>query len=83
MLNLNKGESGKVTVIGLPDGVNMGDVRFTSSDSSVATVDQGGNVKAVGAGVANIKVSVGGSVQICAVSVLEQQTAPDKNLLLP
>ena len=40
-----------------PDGLN---VNFTSSDDSVVTVDNEGNVKAIGKGRATITVSVGG-----------------------
>lgn len=56
--SIKVGETASVMVMGVPDGA--GDISYTSSNSSVATVDQG-TVTGVGVGTATITVSTAGS----------------------
>ncbi len=53
-VNLDVGGSYKVTVTSLPEGYSASDVVFSSDDQSVVTVDQNGNIKAVGEGVSAV-----------------------------
>ena len=61
-----------------PSKASAGDVKWTSSDKTVATVDDDGLVKAVGAGTATIKVTVSNGVDdkelsaTCKVKVAEK-----------
>ena len=57
-----------------PDNATNQAVRWTSSDSDVATVDSDGNVKAVAAGEAIITVTTedGGKTATCTVTVTKQ-----------
>lgn len=48
---------------------NLSGITFTSSDTSVATVDKSGNVKAAGKGTAHITVSGNGQSVTCGVLV--------------
>ena len=68
---LNKGESITLTYSVIPIGATLqGEVSWVSSDSSVATVDNQGNVKAVGAGTADITVSLEGYTATCRITVV-------------
>lgn len=62
-VNLKTGGSAKLPVS------NLAGLSFTSSDTSVATVDQDGNVKAAGKGAALITVSGNGQSVSCGVLV--------------
>lgn len=53
---LSVGESLELKVSVVPEEATFKDVVYSSTDTSVATVDENGVVKAVGAGSANIKV---------------------------
>ena len=55
-LNLFVGESSKVDYT--LDPSDAGDIKFTSSNPNVVTVDSTGNIKAVGAGTATITISL-------------------------
>ncbi len=73
-LNLKRGISGEDTYtltykITPEDTTDKPDVTWSTSNSSVATVDQEGNVKAVGHGTAQITVSAGGFSAVCTVTV--------------
>ena len=71
LLTINEGESKSIEISRLPDGIDKSQVRFESTDTSVATVDSNGNVKGVAEGTAQIKVYVSGSAeQYCSVTVL-------------
>ncbi|GEM_PF-4660482 len=68
---INKGESITLTYSVIPIGATLqGEVSWVSSDSSVATVDNQGNVKAVGAGTADITVSLEGYNATCHITVV-------------
>ena len=68
---INKGESITLTYSVIPIGATLqGEVSWVSSDSSVATVDNQGNVKAVGAGTVDITVSLEGYTATCHITVI-------------
>lgn len=56
-LDIYVGESGALTFEVLPSDASVKDVIWSSSDSKIATVDEKGNVTAVAAGEAEIKVT--------------------------
>ena len=56
-LELTEGETAQLNATVLPSNATNRAVNWTSSDSTVATVDQNGNVEAVGAGAATITVT--------------------------
>lgn len=65
------GDKKTLTATVWPASTGSGDLSWTSSNSSVATVDSNGKVTAVGVGTANITASYGGSVSAtCAVTVV-------------
>ena len=65
------GDKKTLTATVWPASTGSGDLSWTSSNSSVATVDGNGKVTAVGLGTANITASYGGSVSAtCAVTVV-------------
>lgn len=65
------GDKKTLTATVWPASTGSGDLSWTSSNSSVATVDGNGKVTAVGVGSANITASYGGSVSAtCVVSVM-------------
>lgn len=65
------GDKKTLTATVWPASTGTGTLSWTSSNSSVATVDGNGKVTAVGVGSANITASYGGSVSAtCAVSVM-------------
>ena len=69
-LILTSGNSAKLTAYPNPWNYELGDVTWTSSDETVATVD-GGKVVAVGGGNAVITASYGELTAECAVTVVE------------
>ncbi|MBE6124979.1 MAG: BspA family leucine-rich repeat surface protein [Erysipelotrichaceae bacterium] len=69
-LDLMMGETAQLTVTVNPENADNKAVTWTSSDESVATVDEEGNVKAVGEGTAVITVtSENGKTATCEVTV--------------
>jgi len=65
------GDKKTLTATVWPASTGTGTLSWTSSNSSVATVDSNGKVTAVGLGTANITASYGGSVSAtCVVSVV-------------
>lgn len=69
-LNLNKGKTASLTVSAQPaDTTDTNEYVWGSSNDSVATVDQNGNVTAMGAGTAKITVTRGTKTAECEVSV--------------
>jgi len=62
-----------VTIESIPAGYNISDVKWTTSNMSIATVDNG-NIKATGIGTCTIKVVTNDEKYSCecAVSVVEQ-----------
>lgn len=70
-LDLNKGNSETLTATVLPDDATIQKVSWSTSNSSVCTVDQNGKVTAVGNGSAKITVMTpeGGYTATCQVNV--------------
>lgn len=82
MLNLTKGERETITMTVLPEDAGNKNVIWTSSDSSVATVDSSGFVTAVGGGTATITVQAEDGSKVatsCAVNVIEHVEAVNLN----
>ncbi len=73
-LTLEAGQSETLTATVAPSNADNQNVSWSSSDNSVATVDQSGNVSAISAGTAVITVTTedGGKTHSCTVTV----TAP-------
>ena len=71
-LNLGKGETQQLTATVNPENASNKNVSWTSSDESVATVDENGNVTAVGRGTATITVTTedGEFTATCVVTVV-------------
>lgn len=68
-LTLAKGASIKLTAIITPEDATEKDIRWSSDNTSVATVNQDGQVTAVNTGNATITASVGGYSATCTVTV--------------
>ena len=66
-----EGDSALLTVSPLPWNAPMGELTWTSSDESVATVDADGVVTAVSEGYAEITVACGDVEAYCAVNVVK------------
>lgn len=63
------GETRTLRVVTTPENALLKNLRFESTDASIATVDGSGNVTAVAEGIATIKVSVQGADDQAAVSM--------------
>lgn len=72
-LLLMEGESTKLTVSPLPWNAPMGELTWTSTDESVATVDANGVVTGVSEGYTEIIVTCGDIETYCAVNVVKIQ----------
>ena len=68
-LQLNKGDSRTLKATVQPDNATDKTVQWTSSNTSVAKVDQDGTVTAVGGGSATITAAAGNQSATCSVSV--------------
>ena len=68
-INLKTGESAELTATVLPANTTDKTVTWTSSDVTVATVDEDGNVTAIGVGTATITATCGDVSQTCDVVV--------------
>ena len=77
-LELFTGGSATLTATVEPDNATKKNVTWTSSNTSVATVDANGNITAVGAGKATITVTTedGSFTATCAVTVEKPYTPP-------
>ena len=73
-LSLTEGDSSKLTATVAPSNAANKNVTWSSSNTSVATVDTNGNVKAVKAGTATITVTTkdGNYTATCTVTVKEK-----------
>ena len=73
-LELAEGETAQLKATILPTNATNKNVTWTSSNESIATVDQNGNVKAVSKGTATITVTTkdGGYTATCLVTVTEK-----------
>lgn len=69
-LTLEKGETATLTAFVSPDEATDKTVKWTSNDTSVATVDQNGQVTAVSSGTASIRAVAGDYHASCVVSVI-------------
>lgn len=69
-LGLAVGESEKITIEAVPQEYEFSDLRFSSENPNVATVDSNGNVKAVSEGNATIIVSTSDGKYSSRCSVL-------------
>ncbi len=68
------------TIDAVLDPVEAGDITFTSSDESIVTVDNKGNLAAVGKGEANITVSFAGNNKYRSSDVTINVTVSKKNV---
>ena len=77
-LELTEGETAQLNATVEPDNASNKSVTWASSNSAVATVDQNGNVEAVGAGTATITVTTedGNYTAACTVTVEKPYTPP-------
>jgi len=87
-LELFEGWTAKLTATVLPEDATNKNVTWTSSNESIATVDQIGNIKALSEGTATVTVTTddGGYTDICLVTVTKKiipvnSVALDKNKL--
>ena len=73
-LRMVEGETTQLITTVLPEDATNKNVAWTSSDESVATVDQNGNVKAKAIGNATVKVITedGGYTSACLVTIFEK-----------
>ena len=69
-LFLTKGQSYTLKATVVPDNATNKTVQWTTSNASVATVDQNGTVNAISSGNATITASAGDKSATCAVSVI-------------
>lgn len=73
-LSLEVGDTGSLTATVKPTNTTDPTVSWSSSDSSVATVDSDGNVTAVGEGSCTITASCGSKSATCSVTVTNPMT---------
>ena len=73
-LSLSQDETYKLTASYTPSDANS-TIFWISSDNSVATVDQSGNVKAIGEGSATITASTGAREATCTVTVSKKSVS--------
>lgn len=80
IFEINSGQSGKLTATVLPENAANKAVKWASSDSSVITVDQVGNLKALKEGIAIIAVTTleGNFKDLCVVIVKKGQESYEK-----
>ncbi len=72
-LSLSAGESAQLTAKVLPNNAKDKTVRFSSSNSAVATVSPAGLVTAASEGTAKITAAAGGKTAVCSVKVTVQE----------
>lgn len=73
-LALTSGEKRKLNATVIPENADEKTVSWTSSDTSIVTVDSDGTVTAVKAGLANITAKAGGKEAKCEVAVNNSQS---------
>lgn len=82
-LELTVDDTAKLTATVTPANADNAKVSWTSSDETVATVDENGNVTAIAAGTATITVTTedGGFTATCTVTVKAKSVPVDKSAL--
>lgn len=81
-ITLNPGDQRELTVTAQPANAEIPDLSWGSSDETIVTVDQQGNLKAVGAGTAIVSVitDFGAKSAECTVAVVNLGQFPRYNL---
>lgn len=74
-VTLGTGEEETLTLTAEPEEVDVSAAVWTSSDESVATVDEEGTVTAVAEGEATVTATLGGVEAICEVTVSDKTSA--------
>ena len=74
-LELTEGETATLTATVKPDNATNKTVTWTSSSSSIATVDQNGKITAVSEGTATITAKAGDKTATCSVTVKKNTVA--------
>lgn len=69
VITMDIGEKYELSVSVSPNGAEMGKLKWSSSDESVAKVSKDGTVTAVGGGIAGITVTMDGLSATCTVNV--------------
>ncbi|MDE7281349.1 MAG: Ig-like domain-containing protein, partial [Ruminiclostridium sp.] len=82
-LSLEKGESAELTATVEPEDATDKTVTWTSSDETVAVVDENGKVTAVAAGTATIIAKSGDMSASCTVTVTEKAVVTDPDVTDP
>ncbi len=75
MLNLVDKTEATLTPAVTPANAAVSSITFTSTDPSVATVDEAGHIKAVGEGTAVLQVKINDTVESCLVHVFADSTS--------
>ena len=79
-LNLKKGQSETLIATVAPDNATNKTVSWSSSNSSVASVDQNGKVTALKTGNVTIKAKVGEKTATCSVTVYDASTGGNEKV---
>lgn len=79
-LKLNKGESYKLKASVLPENIQINSFEWVSSDDSVVSVDNGGNVSALAIGQAKVSVKYKNMMASCDVRVIDTVDVPYPNI---
>lgn len=69
VLNLEVGEEHILSVTVSPTGAEVGDIKWSSGDTNVATVTSDGLITAIGSGITGITVTMDGLTATCTVNV--------------
>ena len=74
-VTLGTGDDATLTLYAEPEEVNVYAAVWTSSDESIATVDEEGTVTAVAEGEATVTATLGGMEAVCEVTVSDKTSA--------